>query len=381
MNSNMNKDQEFELFEKHYPHMYNCSYYLLRNESMAKKLTNKVFAHAFDHIEELQTEDNFRSWIFLIFLEIVSKYNKDVNSDPIKAEYSDDLKKVLELYKDLDLDYRLLILLKYYLNYDYPKMSTILNDNKESVRTKTDILRKKIYKLLEMRKIKIQEIDFDISVILKEDMENFEFPKSYLNKEFNDSNKLRKKSFKINLKFLLITILLISLIYMSKDFLTKPYKFSLDLSNLFNNSSTNNTTNSNNNDGIKEPIDNDNFVETTLDDVINSIDFALKELPYELSKVFFSQDDKKLKLQYKNEDKNIDFTQQREENQKEKYEIDFLEEPTIKSFDYEDTHYVLLTKGEQRKELLWSKDGVLYKLTFDYDIDINEAKEIIKNLE
>lgn len=375
----MTKDQEFELFEKHYPHMYNCSYYLLRNESMAKKLTNKVFAYAFDNIEELKTEDNFRSWIFLIFLDIVSKYNKDVSSDPIKAEYSDDLKKVLELLHDLDLDYRLLILLKYYLNYDYPKMSTILNDNKESVRTKTDILRKKIYKLLEMRKIKIQEIDFDISVILKEDMENFEFSRNYLNKEFNDSNKLRKKSFKINFKFLLIAILLISLIYMSKEFITKPYKFSLDISNLFNNSSTNsNTTDKDTN--LKEPSLDENFVQTTLDDVIKSIDFALKELPYELSKVLYSKEDKKLKLQYKNEDKNIDFTQQKAKDQKNEYKIDFLNEPTIQSFDYEDTHYVLLTKGEQRKELLWSKDGVLYKLTFDYNIEPNEAKEIIKKL-
>lgn len=375
----MTKDQEFELFEKHYPHMYNCSYYLLRNESMAKKLTNKVFAYAFDNIEELKTEDNFRSWIFLIFLDIVSKYNKDVSSDPIKAEYSDDLKKVLELLQDLDLDYRLLILLKYYLNYDYPKMSTILNDNKESVRTKTDILRKKIYKLLEMRKIKIQEIDFDISVILKEDMENFEFSRNYLNKEFNDSNKLRKKSFKINFKFLLIAILLISLIYMSKEFITKPYKFSLDISNLFNNSSTNNIT-TDTDTNLKEPSLDENFVQTTLDDVIKSIDFALKELPYELSKVLYSKEDKKLKLQYKNEDKNIDFTQQKAKDQKNEYKIDFLNEPTIQSFDYEDTHYVLLTKGEQRKELLWSKDGVLYKLTFDYNIEPNEAKEIIKKL-
>jgi DNA-directed RNA polymerase specialized sigma24 family protein len=376
----MTKDREFELFEKHYPHMYNCSYYLLRNESMAKKLTNRVFARAFDDIEELQTEDNFRSWIFLIFLDIVSRYDKDINSDPIKPEYSDDLKKVLELLHDLDLDYRLLILLKYYLNYDYPKMSTILDDNKESVRTKTDILRKKIYKLLEMRKIKIQEIDFDISVILKEDMENFEFPKNYLNKEFNDSNKLRKKSLKINKKFLLIAILLISLIYMSKEFLTQPYKFSLDLSNLFNNTQTSTSTDFNNDDDKDEPFEDNNFVETTIDDVIKTIDFALKELPYELSKVLYSQEDQKLKLQYKNEDKNIDFTQQKEENQSENDKIDFLNEPTIESFDYEDTHYVLLTKGEQRKELLWTKDGIVYKLTFDYDITANEAKKIIEDL-
>ena len=145
-----NKQSFEELVEKYYKVIYRLAYRIIRDSDDAEEITQIVFVKAYENLRSYNSKFKFFSWLYRITVNEslnLSKKNKYTEglSEGIKAEESspDEIysrtemgEKIQDALMELDMLYRLPVVLKHFLNYSYKELSDLLDIPEKTVKSR-----------------------------------------------------------------------------------------------------------------------------------------------------------------------------------------------------------------------------------------------------
>ncbi len=162
------KKDKFEALCKPYMHgLYKHIIIIVKNPTVADDVFQNTLLIAFEKLETLKTESKFKSWIFKIstnecfralkkskrelpvdeFFDDVEEL-KDSDTAELLTILKEDKKSVMKAVSKLSYEQRRLIVLIYYLELDYKKISKILSLSTNALRVRHHRIIKKLKEIL-----------------------------------------------------------------------------------------------------------------------------------------------------------------------------------------------------------------------------------------
>lgn len=149
-----------------YDNLYKFVFCITTNKSNVDDIFQNTLLNAYNHFSSLKDPTKFKSWIFSIakneVINTYRKYNRGACADimdyisttddcmfPEEYILNKEFKGVmLDAIHSLDSDDRYIILLRYYYGLNFEKISTILNVNYNTLRSRHKSVKNKVYKYL-----------------------------------------------------------------------------------------------------------------------------------------------------------------------------------------------------------------------------------------
>lgn len=170
LNKNSNDEQDYEqLIYGLHTSLYSFIYTIVRNKTIAEDVFQETIYQGYKDFQRLRDSTKFKSWIYTIgrreSMKILKKHSREIiidydNYDYIydaspyveeRFEYSEELIiELREIISSLTEESRNIIYLIYYSKLSMEKISSILNINCNTLKSKHKRIKEKIYrKLLE----------------------------------------------------------------------------------------------------------------------------------------------------------------------------------------------------------------------------------------
>ena len=147
---NGNNSSFEEIVEKYYKIIFRLAYKIIKDNDDAEEITQSVFVKAYESLSSYNPKFKFFSWLYRITVneslnfskrksytqEINEEYRTDDdNPDEIynKAELSEQIQNAL---MELDMLYRLPVVLKHFLDYSYKELSYLLDVPEKTVKSR-----------------------------------------------------------------------------------------------------------------------------------------------------------------------------------------------------------------------------------------------------
>ncbi len=145
-----NKQSFEELVEKYYKIIYRLALKIMRDTDDAEEITQIVFVKAYENLSSYNSKFKFFSWLYRITvneslnLSKKRKYAEKLNEE-IKADENnpDEIynqtemgEKIQDALMELDMLYRLPVVLKHFLNYSYKELSFLLGVPEKTVKSR-----------------------------------------------------------------------------------------------------------------------------------------------------------------------------------------------------------------------------------------------------
>jgi len=145
-----NKQSFEELVEKYYKVIYRLAFRIIRDRDDAEEITQIVFVKAYENLSSYNPKFKFFSWLYRITvneslnLSKKQKYREEL-SEGIRADENnpDDMynqtemgEKIQDALMELDMLYRLPVVLKHFLNYSYKELSYLLDVPEKTVKSR-----------------------------------------------------------------------------------------------------------------------------------------------------------------------------------------------------------------------------------------------------
>ena len=138
------------LVEKYYKIIFRLSQKLLRNYDDAEEITQIVFVKAYENLDTYNPRYKFFSWLYRITVNETINFSKKKSSseeisedivagedDPEEIYDRNELgEKIQDALMELDMIYRLPIVLKHFLNYSYKELSDLLGIPEKRVKSR-----------------------------------------------------------------------------------------------------------------------------------------------------------------------------------------------------------------------------------------------------
>ncbi len=160
-----------ELVEKYYKVIYRLSFRLLHNRDDAEEITQSVFVKAYENLDSYNPKYKFFSWLYRITVNESINYSKKQSySEEINDELRSNEEKPDEIYDrietgehiqnalmELDMLYRLPVVLKHFLNYSYKELSYLLGVPEKTVKSRLFTGRQMLKDILVKKRIYIND--------------------------------------------------------------------------------------------------------------------------------------------------------------------------------------------------------------------------------
>ena len=139
-----------EIVEKYYKTIFRLSFRITRNHDNAEEITQSAFVKAYENLNSYDSKYKFFSWLYRITVNEAINFSKRENrttefneqiftneGDPDKIYEEMELKKKdREAIMQLDLLYRLPIVLKHLFDYSYKELSYVLDVPEKTVKSR-----------------------------------------------------------------------------------------------------------------------------------------------------------------------------------------------------------------------------------------------------
>lgn len=138
------------LVDKYYKIIFRLARKLLRNYDDAEEITQSVFVKAYENLNTYNPKYKFFSWLYRITVNETLNFSKKKSyteeisesivkdeDDPYKIYYRNELgEKIQDALMELDMLYRLPVVLKHFLNYSYKELSDLLGIPEKTVKSR-----------------------------------------------------------------------------------------------------------------------------------------------------------------------------------------------------------------------------------------------------
>jgi RNA polymerase sigma-70 factor (ECF subfamily) len=138
------------LVEKYYKTIFRLAQKILRDFDDAEEITQTVFLKAYENLNSFNPKFKFFSWLYRITVNETlnysrkKNYTKELNEDIIDEQddpekiYSRNERgeKIQDALMELDMLYRLPVVLKHFLNYSYKELSLLLDIPEKTVKSR-----------------------------------------------------------------------------------------------------------------------------------------------------------------------------------------------------------------------------------------------------
>ena len=145
-----NKHSFEEIVEKYYKTIYRLAFRIIRNSDDADEITQTVFVKAYENLSSYNSKFKFFSWLYRITvneslnLSKKQKYTEELNeriesneSNPDEIYNQTEMgEKIQDALMELDMLYRLPVVLKHFLDYSYKELSYLLDVPEKTVKSR-----------------------------------------------------------------------------------------------------------------------------------------------------------------------------------------------------------------------------------------------------
>ena len=145
-----NKKSFEEIVEKYYKIIFRLSFRITRDYDNAEEITQSAFVKAYEKLDSFNFRYKFFSWLYRITVnEAINFSKRGKNSEEISERYSTNdrdpdkiyekvelKKKISEALMELDLLYRLPVVLKHLFDYSYKELSYLLDVPEKTVKSR-----------------------------------------------------------------------------------------------------------------------------------------------------------------------------------------------------------------------------------------------------
>ncbi|MEJ2614968.1 MAG: RNA polymerase sigma factor [Ignavibacteriaceae bacterium] len=138
------------LVEKYYKVIFRLARKILKNYDDAEEITQSVFVKAYENLNKYNPRYKFFSWLYRITINETlnfskkKSYTEEINESIANDEYNPDKiynqnelgEKIQDALMELDMLYRLPVVLKHFLNYSYKELSDLLGIPEKTVKSR-----------------------------------------------------------------------------------------------------------------------------------------------------------------------------------------------------------------------------------------------------
>lgn len=156
-----------EIVERYYKVVYRLALRLLHNNDDAEEITQIVFVKAYENLNSYNPKFKFFSWLYRITVnESVNYTKKQSYTEKISEEYSTSEENPDAIYEKTELDdkiqvalmevdilYRVPVVLKHFLDYSYKELSEMLGIPEKTVKSRLFTGRQQLKDILIKNKV------------------------------------------------------------------------------------------------------------------------------------------------------------------------------------------------------------------------------------
>ena len=138
------------LVEKYYKIIFRLARKILKNYDDAEEITQSVFVKAYENLNTYNPKYKFFSWLYRITVnETINfskkkSYTEEINesltnneNDPDEIYNRNEIgEKIQDALMEVDMLYRLPVVLKHFLNYSYKELSDLLDIPEKTVKSR-----------------------------------------------------------------------------------------------------------------------------------------------------------------------------------------------------------------------------------------------------
>lgn len=143
--------KSFEIIvEKYYKTVFRLAFKILHNNDDAEEITQTVFIKAFENLGKYNPKYKFFSWLYRIAInESLNFTKKESYTEKLNDEYSTNEEDPDQIYDknelgekiqiallELDILYRVPVVLKHFLDYSYKELSELLDIPEKTVKSR-----------------------------------------------------------------------------------------------------------------------------------------------------------------------------------------------------------------------------------------------------
>ena len=140
-----------KLIDKYQKPIYNLGMRMFGNYDDAEDLTQIVFIKAWERLESYDSKFKFFSWLYRIAVnESINISNREKrkeriedeempdhkNSVEMDVEKNEESKKIHEALSEIEINYRIVIVLRHYMDLSYSEISELINVPEKTVKSR-----------------------------------------------------------------------------------------------------------------------------------------------------------------------------------------------------------------------------------------------------
>ena len=162
-----NSDAFEALFDKYQKPIFNIAFRLIKNFDDAEDITQTVFVNAYENLKTFNPNYKFFSWIYRSAvnnsLNLISSQSRkeELNQNLITKEKTpEEIVNEIELSEniqdalgELDINYRIVIVLKHFMSFSYEEISDILEVPEKTVKSRLYTARQLLKDILIKNKV------------------------------------------------------------------------------------------------------------------------------------------------------------------------------------------------------------------------------------
>lgn len=162
-----NSDAFEGLFDKYEKPIFNIAFRLIKNFDDAEDITQTVFVNAYENLKTFNPKYKFFSWIYRSAinhsLNLISSQSRkeELNQNLITKEKTpEEIVNEIELSEniqdalgELDINYRIVIVLKHFISFSYEEISDILEVPEKTVKSRLYTARQLLKDILIKNKV------------------------------------------------------------------------------------------------------------------------------------------------------------------------------------------------------------------------------------
>ena len=147
---NGNKRAFEEIVEKYYKIIYRLAYRIIRNNDDAEEITQSTFVKAYENLGSYNSKFKFFSWLYRISVneslnfskrknftqELDEKHSNNEKDPDVIYEQTETDEKLQDALMELDMIYRVPVVLKHFMDYSYKEISYLIDVPEKTVKSR-----------------------------------------------------------------------------------------------------------------------------------------------------------------------------------------------------------------------------------------------------
>lgn len=147
---NGNKRAFEEIVEKYYKIIFRLAYRIIRDNDDAEEITQSTFVKAYENLDSYNSKFKFFSWLYRITVneslnfskrknyneELDEKHSNNEKDPDVIYEQTERSERIDDALMELDMIYRVPVVLKHFMNYSYKEISYLIDVPEKTVKSR-----------------------------------------------------------------------------------------------------------------------------------------------------------------------------------------------------------------------------------------------------